>query len=195
MNTQDKKFSENEEIVIPPTTEETSTSASASADTPSPITLSHIKHGIKEAPAKVTTALKEGKGNTAINKIQTSLAALIGAVPTACRLLILNQLLLTPADKGKYTRNCMSIGGLCCIAFLIVGLVKQDSLKLMRAFLCIVAVVCTNIFVSKPGVALSTQIKTKTKASVALFSKTSVFDGDVCTCFFYIVWSFSCCSC
>ena len=35
----------------------------------------------------------------------------------------------------------------------------------------------------------------KTKASAALFSKTSVFDGDVCTCFFYIVWSFSCCSC
>lgn len=117
-----------------------------------PITISSIKESARGIPSKASSAIRDGKGNTIIEKLQKLLADVICSVPSSCRLLILNQLLLSTNDKGKISRSCMFIGAILFLVFLILGIATKDSIKLVEALLCIVAVICTNIFVTKTGI-------------------------------------------
>lgn len=128
-----------------------------------PITLSSIKESVRGVPSKASSAINEGKGNTVIERLQKLLADAICSVPSSCRLLILNQLLLSANDKGKISRSCMFIGAILFLVFLALGIITKDSIKLVEALLCIVAVICANIFVTKTGISDRSIKKAKSK--------------------------------
>ena len=101
-----------------------------------------IKEQIKNLPEKIATDIEDGKGNKIIESLQKSITAGIQAIFSSCRILILQQYLLSEKTRDAITMNCYVVA---FIIFVIEGLSLFFELSVGAILLALEAVLAAFI--------------------------------------------------